>query len=101
MARIATLTANPALDLNVVVPRVMADHKLRCSAPIREPGGGGINVARAIRNLGGDARAMFPVGGATGQRSSDGDGDRNRDDDRSEHREEQALPQRLHGETAL
>ncbi|HET9992040.1 MAG TPA: 1-phosphofructokinase family hexose kinase [Kofleriaceae bacterium] len=67
MPRIATLTANPALDLNVVLPRVVPEHKLRCSAPIREPGGGGINVARAIRNLGGDARAMFPIGGATGQ----------------------------------
>lgn len=67
MVRIATLTANPALDLDVVVPRIQPDHKLRCSAPLRQPGGGGINVARAIRNLGGDARAMFPIGGATGQ----------------------------------
>lgn len=67
MVRIATLTANPALDLGVSVPWILPDHKLRCVAPLRQPGGGGINVARAIRNLGGDARAMFPIGGATGQ----------------------------------
>jgi hypothetical protein len=28
---------------------------LRCSAPRFEPGGGGINVSRAIKKLGGDS----------------------------------------------
>lgn len=32
-----------------------------------EPGGGGINVARAITHLGGKATAIFPAGGATGE----------------------------------
>ncbi|MEA7586042.1 PfkB family carbohydrate kinase, partial [Salmonella enterica subsp. enterica serovar Anatum] len=32
-----------------------------------EPGGGGINVARAIAHLGGAATAIFPAGGATGE----------------------------------
>lgn len=32
-----------------------------------EPGGGGINVARAIAHLGGTATAIFPAGGATGE----------------------------------
>jgi 6-phosphofructokinase 2 len=41
--------------------------KLRCSAPVFEPGGGGINVARAITHLGGKATAIFPAGGATGE----------------------------------
>ncbi len=31
------------------------------------PGGGGINVARAVTFLGGKATAIFPVGGATGE----------------------------------
>lgn len=39
----------------------------RCSAPVFEPGGGGINVARAIAHLGGAATAIFPAGGATGE----------------------------------
>ncbi|WP_256743095.1 PfkB family carbohydrate kinase, partial [Cronobacter sakazakii] len=37
------------------------------SAPVFEPGGGGINVARAIVHLGGSATALFPAGGATGE----------------------------------
>ncbi len=40
---------------------------MRCSAPAYAPGGGGINVARAIHALGGRARALFPAGGSTGQ----------------------------------
>ncbi|MEL1770700.1 6-phosphofructokinase II [Klebsiella pneumoniae] len=33
----------------------------------KAPGGGGINVARAVTFLGGKATAIFPVGGATGE----------------------------------
>lgn len=40
---------------------------MRCAAPVFEPGGGGINVTRAIRNLGGDSLAYYLSGGATGQ----------------------------------
>ena len=36
-------------------------------APKLEPGGGGINVARAIKKLGGEAIAIFPSGGYTGK----------------------------------
>ncbi len=63
---IATLTASPALDESTSVPYVLADRKLRCTDPVREPGGGGINVARAIHKLGGEALACFPAGGPTG-----------------------------------
>ena len=41
--------------------------KLRGKTQRRDPGGGGINVARVIRRLGGDARAIYPVGGAIGK----------------------------------
>jgi len=43
---IVTLTINPAIDIFVNVPRIKPTRKLRCSAPKRDPGGGGINVAR-------------------------------------------------------
>jgi 6-phosphofructokinase 2 len=66
MTPIATLTLNPAIDKNTRVERVVADHKLRCNAPRREPGGGGINVARVIHRLGGDTRALYASGGPTG-----------------------------------
>ena len=36
---IVTLTMNPAIDLSTQVDRVVADRKLRCGTPIREPGG--------------------------------------------------------------
>ena len=63
---IVTLTMNPAIDVSASVDYVTPDHKLRCEAPTYEPGGGGINVARAIRKLGGDALALFPGGGPAG-----------------------------------
>jgi 6-phosphofructokinase 2 len=64
---IVTLTMNPAIDESTSVPYVLPDQKLRCQAPTYEPGGGGINVARAIRKLGGDALACFPVAGPAGE----------------------------------
>jgi len=63
---IVTLTMNPAIDLSAAVDRVVADRKLRCGEPVREAGGGGINVARAVRRLGGEALAFFPAGGPAG-----------------------------------
>jgi 6-phosphofructokinase 2 len=68
MPSIVTLTMNPAVDASTSVPYVLPDRKLRCQVPTYEPGGGGINVARAIRKLGGDALACFPVAGPAGER---------------------------------
>ncbi|MFK3659836.1 6-phosphofructokinase II [Scandinavium sp. NPDC088450] len=67
MANIYTLTLAPSLDSATVTPQIYPEGKLRCTAPIFEPGGGGINVARAITFLGGKATAIFPAGGATGE----------------------------------
>ena len=67
MAQIVTLTMNPALDIATATERVVPAHKLRCEAPRYDPGGGGINVARAVHALGGDALAIFPAGGAAGE----------------------------------
>lgn len=66
VAAIVTLTMNPAIDVSASVDYVIPDHKLRCAAPTYEPGGGGINVARAIRKLGGESLAFFPAGGPAG-----------------------------------
>lgn len=64
---IYTLTLSPSLDSATLTPQIYPEGKLRCSAPVFEPGGGGINVARAITHLGGKATAIFPAGGATGE----------------------------------
>lgn len=67
MTKIYTLTLAPSLDSATLTPQIYPEGKLRCSAPVFEPGGGGINVARAITFLGGAATAIYPAGGATGE----------------------------------
>lgn len=67
MTKIYTLTLAPSLDSATLTPQMYPEGKLRCSAPVFEPGGGGINVARAITFLGGNATAIYPAGGATGE----------------------------------
>ncbi len=59
---------NPALDIAFTTARVVPTEKLRCSVPRHDPGGGGINVARAVHKLGGEAVAVFPIGGRAGVR---------------------------------
>lgn len=66
MGKIVTITMNPAVDKSASAPDVVAERKVRCAAPRREPGGGGINVSRAIRKLGGTSTAIYPAGGPTG-----------------------------------
>ncbi|MGZ4511154.1 MAG: 1-phosphofructokinase family hexose kinase [Mycobacterium sp.] len=64
--QIVTLTMNPALDITTSVGVVRPTDKLRCSATRYDPGGGGINVARIARVLGGSVLAVFPAGGSHG-----------------------------------
>lgn len=66
MKRIVTLTLNPALDVSTSVETVASEIKLRCAAAEYDPGGGGINVSRAIKKLGGDSQAVFTSGGGNG-----------------------------------
>jgi 6-phosphofructokinase 2 len=65
-ARILTLTLNPTIDTSSSVENVFPEHKLRCATPCLEPGGGGLNVSRAIKKLGGESRALHCCGGPTG-----------------------------------
>jgi 6-phosphofructokinase 2 len=67
MADIVTLTPNPAVDLSTSVDRIVPMRKLRCAPQRRDPGGGGVNVARVIKRFGGDVEAILPVGGFTGK----------------------------------
>src|ERR1700761_921121 len=67
MADVVTLTMNPAIDLSVAVERVTPFHKLRSAENRRDPGGGGINVARVLKRLGTDVTAGYPAGGTLGQ----------------------------------
>lgn len=67
MKTIVTLTMNPAIDKSSSVDHVVAERKLYCTIPRFEPGGGGINVSRAIKKLGGESLALYPSGGPTGE----------------------------------
>ena len=67
MSNIITITFNPALDKSIAVPQMLPEKKLKCSHVKTEPGGGGINVSRAILKLGGQSEAVFLSGGYTGK----------------------------------
>jgi len=64
---VVTLTINPALDKITGISQVVPNQKLRCTSPKHEAGGGGINVSRAIKRLGGKSLAIFPSGGPNGE----------------------------------
>ena len=68
MSEILTVTLNPTVDLSTSAPSISAGPKLRCTTPKADPGGGGINVSRAIKFLGGDSTAFIATGGETGAR---------------------------------
>lgn len=66
MSKILTITLNPTIDKSTFVKSLIPDQKLRCGEAKFEPGGGGINVSRAIKKLGGDSEAWFLAGGHFG-----------------------------------
>lgn len=66
MKPIVTLTLNPAIDGASETERVQPTHKIRTTGDRYDPGGGGINVARVIGQLGGTALPVYLAGGATG-----------------------------------
>ncbi len=66
-ARVVTLTINPAVDLASQAASVQPGHKIRTFGERYDAGGGGINVARVISELGGETLALFASGGVTGR----------------------------------
>jgi 6-phosphofructokinase 2 len=67
MKPIVTLTLNPSIDAACQADKVHPIHKIRTSEERFDPGGGGINVARVIREFGGEALAVYFAGGITGE----------------------------------
>lgn len=64
---IATLTLNPSLDKTIFVDRLLDDEVCRALEVRVDPGGKGINVARALSELGSEVLAFGLVAGFTGQ----------------------------------
>jgi 6-phosphofructokinase 2 len=65
--RLITLTLNPALDLAADAEEIVPTHKIRMHHEHADAGGGGINVARVLHELGGDTLAIVAAGGASGR----------------------------------
>lgn len=67
MANIVTITLNPALDKSISVPELVPEKKLRALSSKVEPGGGGINISRALKKLSVVSEAIILSGGYTGK----------------------------------
>jgi len=63
---ILTITLNPCIDKSTRVDELKPEAKLRCTEVVNEPGGGGINVSKALLRLGTDTYALLPAGGHNG-----------------------------------
>lgn len=64
---IVTLSLNPTIDMMSETDLVRPTQKIRTSNEQFEPGGGGVNVARVIQELGGTATVICPAGGFPGK----------------------------------
>ena len=49
---ILTITLNPCIDKSTRLNNLEPESKLRCAEIVNEPGGGGINVSKALQKLG-------------------------------------------------
>jgi 6-phosphofructokinase 2 len=63
---IVTFTLNPTIDAASEADLVRPTHKIRTTNESYDPGGGGVNVARTITELGGRATVICTAGGFTG-----------------------------------
>jgi 6-phosphofructokinase 2 len=63
---ILTITLNPCIDKSSTVEQLKPESKLRCTEVVNEPGGGGINVSKALKRLEASSVALFPAGGHNG-----------------------------------
>jgi len=66
MPSIVTITFNPCVDISSTIDGLVPEKKMRCGTLVYEAGGGGINVARAIKKLGGTPLAIYLAGGTSG-----------------------------------
>lgn len=64
--RILTLTLNPAVDVACAAEAVLPTIKIRTTGETHDPGGGGVNVARVLHELGADTQAIILAGGPVG-----------------------------------
>ncbi len=61
-----TLTLNPTVDVACDAASVQVVHKVRTVNETYDPGGGGVNVARVLHELGAEVHAVVCSGGVSG-----------------------------------
>lgn len=66
MDKVLALALNPAIDVSSDAASVRTTQKVRTYNETYDPGGGGVNVARVIAELGGDVELAYLAGGVTG-----------------------------------
>lgn len=66
MLTVATITMSPSVDYTLTLDRLIPEEKLRARVEATEPGGGGVQVARALRKLDEAVEAIVALGGNTG-----------------------------------
>lgn len=66
-AAILTVSPNPAIDISAATQTITPEHKLRCTDVRRDPGGGGVNVARVLTRFGARCTALYPAGPIIGR----------------------------------
>lgn len=64
---IVTVTLNPSLDRTLLVGDLRRGEVIRAESSLADPGGKGVNVARALAAHGDDVVAVLPSGGAVGR----------------------------------
>jgi len=65
--RITVLALNPAVDISYEVPQLIPEQKVRSAKTLYSPGGNGVNVARALRELDTPMHCCSIVGGESGK----------------------------------
>jgi 6-phosphofructokinase 2 len=66
MTKVLCIALNPTIDVSCDAEQVQSMHKTRTTNQRQDPGGGGVNVARVISELGGAPELAYLAGGATG-----------------------------------
>jgi len=64
---VSDLDQSDRVGIAAAVDRVEPFRKLRSTVQRRDPGGGGINVARVLKRFGADVTVIYVAGGAAGQ----------------------------------
>ncbi|MFC5500689.1 hexose kinase [Lysinimonas soli] len=67
MAQVVVITPNPAIDVTYRVASQTPGLTHRVITATRQPGGKGVNVARALESLGVSTVSLLPLGGETGR----------------------------------